>query len=180
MKTFKGRALLVENQTRVIQAGKLTFDPNRMFTQEGLERNLVRLNPEASEEDRKRIHKKVAKDREKLLRALTPPANGLLTVLHNNSRGYSVKDEIEISNDSSIPAPDQPNEFMLCTDPKDFSILKQSPFNVVLQNQAKGPDDGSLSRLSATRNIRYLNIEAAKGREAEQRAMLEWVEAHLP
>lgn len=180
MKDFKGRALLVENPTRVIQAGKLTFDPNRMFTQEGLERNLVRLNPEASEDDRRRIHKIVAKDREKLLRALTPPSNGLLTVLHNNSRGYSVKDEIEISNDSSIPAPDQPNEFMLCTDPKDFSILRQSPFNVVLQNQAKGPDDGSLSRLSATRNIRYLNIEAAKGREAEQRAMLRWVEGHLP
>ncbi|MEO6036801.1 MAG: hypothetical protein ABIQ93_00220, partial [Saprospiraceae bacterium] len=97
----------------MIQAGTLTFDPNRMFTEEGLERNLVRLNPEASEDDRRRIHKMVAKDREKLLRALTPPANGLLTVVHNNSRGYSVKDEVEISNDVSMPAPGDPNDFML-------------------------------------------------------------------
>jgi len=180
MKAFHGRALLVDNPTRVIQAGTLTFDPNRMFTEVGLERNLVRLNPHASEDDRRRIHKMVAKDREKLLRALTPPSNGLLTVMHNNSRGYSVKDEIEISNDVSIPSPGEPNDFMLCTNQNDFSILKQSPFNVVLQNEAKGAEDGSLSRLAAARKIRYVNIEAAKGRDTEQRAMLEWVETHLP
>lgn len=180
MKAFRGRALLVDNPARVIQAGALTFDPNRMFTELGLERNLVRLNPQASEVERRRVHKMVAKDREKLLRALTPPSNGLLTVVHNNSRGYSVKDEVEISNDFSIPAPDEPNDFMLCTDVTDFALLKRSPFNVVLQNEAKGEEDGSLSRLAAARRIRYVNIEAAMGRDAAQRAMLEWVETHLP
>jgi hypothetical protein len=49
-----------------------------------------------------------------------------------------------------------------------------------LQSEAKGEEDGSLSRLAAARRIRYVNIEAAKGREAAQRAMLEWVETHLP
>jgi len=180
MKTFHGRALLVDNPTRVIQAGRLTFDPNRMFTEVGLERNLVRLNPQASVEERRRVHKMVGNDREKLLRALTPPSNGLLTVVHNNSRGYSVKDEVEISNDFSIPAPGEPNDFMLCTVASDFAILKRSSFNVVLQNEAKGDDDGSLSRLAAARRIRYVNIEAARGRDAAQRAMLEWVETHLP
>ena len=180
MKAFRGRALLVDNPARVIQAGALTFDPNRMFTELGLERNLVRLNPQASEGERRHVHKMVAKDREKLLRALTPPSNGLLTVVHNNSRGYSVKDEVEISNDSSIPAPGDPNDFMLCTDVRDFALLKRSPFNVVLQNEAKGEEDGSLSRLAAARRIRYVNIEAAMGRDAAQRAMLEWVETHLP
>ena len=166
MKTFRGRALLVDNPARMIQAGALTFDPNRMFTEAGLERNLVRLNPQASEGERRRVHKMVAKDREKLLRALTPPSNGLLTVVHNNSRGYSVNDEVEISNDVSIPAPGDPNDFMLCTDVRDFALLKRSPFNVVLQNEAKGEEDGSLSRLAAARRIRYVNIEAAMGRDA--------------
>lgn len=180
MRTFRGRALLVDNPARTIQAGTLEFDPNRMFTEAGLERNLVRLNPEASEAERRRVHTMVAKDREKLLRALMPPANGLLTAVHNNSRGYSVKDEIEISNDVSIPAPGEPNEFMLCTNVNDFTLLRRSPFNVVLQNEAKGEEDGSLSRLAAARRIRYVNIEAAKGRDSAQRAMLEWVETHLP
>lgn len=180
MKKFKGKALLVDNPTRVIQAGALTFDPNRMFTEEGLERNLKRLNPEASEAERRRIHKMVAKDREKLLRYLTPPKGGLLTVVHNNSRGYSVKDEVPISNDVSLAMPDTPNDFLLCTDARDFAVLKTSPFNVVLQNEPKGEEDGSLSRLAAARRIRYVNIEAAKGREESQRAMLEWLETHLP
>ena len=177
---FRGKALLVDNPTRVVLSGALEFDPNRMFTEIGLERNLVRLNPEASEAERRRVHKLVAKDREKLLRALTPPQNGLLTVVHNNSRGYSIKDELEISNSVSVPAPGDPNEFMLCTDTKDFSLLRQSPFNVVLQNEAKGDEDGSLSRLAAGRRIRYVNIEAAMGRDTAQRTMLEWVETHLP
>jgi len=180
MERFRGRALFVDNPTRVIQSGTMTFDPNRMFTEEGLERNLVRLNPDASEAERRRIHKLVGRDRNKLLRALTPPRNGLLTVLHNNSRGYSVKDEVPISNDVWMPAESEPNDFMLCTDPADFAILKRSPFNVVLQSQARGEEDGSLSRLAAARKIRYVNIEAATGRDASQRAMLEWVETHLP
>lgn len=179
MRKFKGRALLVDNPTRVVRAGELTFDPNRMFTEPGLERNLVRLNPGAAEAARRAIHTLVSKDREKLLRALTPPKDGLLTVLHNNSRGYSVKDEVDISNEVSLPAPDQPNDFMLCTDAADFQLLKTSPFNVVLQNEPKGEEDGSLSRLAAMRKIRYVNIEAAMGRADSQRAMLEWVETHL-
>lgn len=180
MRKFRGKALLVDNPTRVIRVGELTFDPNRMFTELGLERNLARLNPKASEAERRRIHQLVAKDRGKLLQALTPPKNGLLTVLHNNSRGYSVKDEVEISNDVSLASPGQPNDFFLCTDPGDFAILKTSPFNVVLQIAAKGEEDGSFSRLAAARRIRYVNIETAIGREAEQRAMLEWMETRLP
>lgn len=180
MRKFKGKALLVDNPTRVIRVDEMTFDPNRMFTRLGLERNLTRLHPEASAEARERIHRLVEKDHDKLLRALTPPKNGLLTVLHNNSRGYSVKDEVEISNAVSLAAPDEPNDFFLCTDPNDYAILKTSPYNVVLQNAAKGEDDGSFSRLAAARRIRYVNIETAKGRVAEQRAMLEWMETRLP
>jgi hypothetical protein len=180
MRRFRGKALLVDNPTRVIQAGDMTFDPNRMFTELGLERNLIRLNPQASESDRRRVHALVSKDREKLLKALTPPKNGLLTVLHNNSRGYSGQDEVPISNAISLAEPGQPNDFFLCTDPGDFTILKSSPFNVVLQNAARGEEDGSFSRLAASRRIRYVNIETAKGRETEQRAMLEWMETRLP
>jgi len=180
MKKFEGEALLVDNETRVIKMGPLAFDPNRMFTEAGLERNLKRLNPESKEEDRLRVLKTVGKDREKLLRAITPPNDGLLTVVHNNSKGYSVTDEVTISNDISLRNPDSPNDFLLCTNAKDFAILRTSSFNVVLQDAPKGVEDGSLSRLMAMRKIRYVNIEAAKGRTESQRAMLEWLEHNLP
>ncbi len=180
MKKFRGLALLVENETRVIKMGALEFDPNRMFTSVGLERNLKRLNPKSTPEERKRVLDIVGRDREKLLKALTPPANGLLTVVHNNSKGYSVTDEVNISNDVSLAAPAAPNDFLLCTDPKDFALLRKSPFNVVLQSDPKGEEDGSFSRLAAARKIRYVNIEAYKGRVESQRAMLEWLEHNLP
>lgn len=180
MRRHKGRAWLVDNPTRTIRNGDMQYDPNRMFTEHGLERNLVRLNPSASEAEKKRIHAVVAKTREKFLRELTPPKKGLLIVLHNNARGYSVKDEVEISNATSLAAPDNPNDFFLCTNPKDFEILKRSPYNVVLQNDAKGEDDGSFSRLAAKRGIRYVNLETAIGRLAQQSEMMEWLEKHLP
>lgn len=170
----------MDNPTRVIKMPPLEFDPNRMFTAVGLERNLKRLNPTATAEERKRVMDVVAKDREKLLRALTPPRNGLLTVVHNNSRGYSVTDEVQISNDVSLASPDTPNDFMLCTDARDFALLRQSPYNVVLQNDPKGEEDGSFSRLAAGRRIRYVNIECAKGRFDTQSQMLAWLEKNLP
>jgi len=111
---------------------------------------------------------------------LTPPKKGLLIVLHNNSRGYSVTDEVEISNATSLAAPNTPNDFFLCTDPKDFEILKRSPYNVVLQNDAKGEDDGSFSRLASKRGMRYVNLETAIGRLEQQREMMEWLEKNLP
>lgn len=180
MRRHKGRAWLVDNPTRTIRNGEMLYDPNRMFTEHGLERNLTRLNPSASESEKKRIHAVVANTREKFLRELTPPKKGLLIVLHNNARGYSVKDEVEISNATSLAAPDTPNDFFLCTDPKDFEILKRSPYNVVLQNDAKGEDDGSFSRLAAKRGIRYVNLETAIGRMAQQSEMMEWLEKNLP
>lgn len=180
MEKYQGQALLVDNPTRVIKVGPLEFDPNRMFTEVGLERNLMRLNPDSKPEERKKVLTMVGKEREKLLKALTPPANGLLTVVHNNSKGYSVTDEVQISNDVSLRAPDFPNDFLLCTNAKDFAVLKESPFNVVLQDSPRGEEDGSLSRLMAARKVRYVNIEAAMGRVERQRAMLEWLERHLP
>jgi hypothetical protein len=128
----------------------------------------------------KRELERLDKQREKLLAALLPPPRGLLVALHNNSEGYSVKEELEISNAKSVPRLDQPHEFFLTTSASDYEKLAKSPYNVVLQNQAAGEDDGSLSRLTASRGIRYLNLEVELGKAEQQREMLDWVEANLP
>ena len=119
--------------------------------------------------------------REKLVRALTPPRGGLLVALHNNSEGYSVNDEVPISDQTSLRQPAQPHAFFLCTNPADFEVLKASPYNVVLQQHGPKQDDGSFSRLAAARGIRYVNLEVAPGRDraAARDAGLGWRESAL-
>ena len=71
------------------------------------------------------------------------------------------------------------HEFFLCTDARDFAVLKTSPYNVVLQANGPKDDDGSLSRLAAKRGFRYVNLEATLGQTEKQREMLNWLEWNL-
>jgi hypothetical protein len=175
-----GRAFLIENDTRnvTIQGGLL--DPNRMFSRIGAERNLRSQN---SSWDTPRIEAALHlldRDRDKFLAKILPqqPA-GLIVALHNNGPAYSVEDEVAISDARALNDSAHPDEFMLCTMPGDFDKLAKGPYNVLLQHTTPPDDDGSLSRLCASRNIRYVNIEAAHGNKRMQRAMLEWLETVL-
>jgi hypothetical protein len=99
--------------------------------------------------------------------------------LHNNSSGYSVASEAPISDQVSLREPANPHAFFLCTDPRDFEVLKTSPYNVVLQQHGPKQDDGSLSRLAAARGFRYVNLEVAAGQTDRQWEMLNWLERSL-
>ena len=54
-------------------------------------------------------------------------------------------------------------------------MLKDSPFNVVLQS-SPDPDDGSLSRLAARRGFRYLNVECSVADYEAQQERLRWID----
>jgi hypothetical protein len=160
------------------QAGRL--DPNRMFSRPGAERNLRQLNPDWSAEQLQQALDRLDHGRQKLVSRLFPPPGGRLVALHNNSAGYSVKDEVPISDDTSLAQPDNPHAFFLCTDPSDFAALARSPYNAVFQRRAPKEDDGSLSRLAARRGVRYINLEVALGDRDRQAEMLAWLEKSLP
>ena len=51
-------------------------------------------------------------------------------------------------------------DFFYVTDRRFFDYLRQRDFNVVLQDNAAVPDDGSLSVYFARQYIPYVNIEA--------------------
>ena len=174
METHEGIAYVIESRTRVVAVESLRLDPNRMFSREGAEANLKALNPGAAAEQVRRALGVLDRGREKLVRALTPPKGGVTIALHNNSSGYSVAAEVPISDRSSLRQPGIPHAFFLCTDPRDFEVLKTSPYNVVLQQH--GPEDGSLSRLAAARGFRYVNLEVAAGEAERQWEMLNWLE----
>lgn len=180
MKTHAGIAHLVAWKERNIDYKGLAFDPNRIWSREGSEKNIRTLNPNGSAEATGKLLRMLDKGRAKLIRAVLPPTPGLLVAMHNNGRGYSVEDEVPISDQAALNDRGNPHEFMLATSPPDFTILSKSPFNVVLQKSAPPDDDGSLSRLAAKQSVRYVNIEAGLGNAVKQQAMLDWLERNLP
>ena len=179
MKTFRGTAFLVKSQQRMAPLGALRIDPNRMFSETGARANLYRFNSWPAEAYVQSALHLLEKDRHKFLDKILPTPGGLLIVLHNNGRGYSVDDELDGADASSLADKEHPREFMLTTQRADFDLLKRSPFNVVLQTQAE-PDDGSLSRRCARMGVRYVNIEAGLGQFERQKEMLNWIEQNLP
>jgi hypothetical protein len=179
METHEGIAYVIESRTRQVAAESLQLDPNRMFSRVGAEANLQLLNPGAPPEQVQSALRVLDRGREKLVRALTPPKGGLTIALHNNSSNYSVTAEVPTSDQTSLREPGNPHAFFLCTDPRDFEVLKTSPYNVVLQQHGPRQDDGSLSRLAAARGFRYVNLEVAAGQAERQREMLNWLEWYV-
>jgi hypothetical protein len=175
-----GAAYLVTGDERNVRIKGALIDPNRLFSREGAERSLTRLNPGADPAKLAEVLDYLDRDRTKLLRALLPPDGGLLIVVHNNNEGYSIRDEVAISNQVSLKKPDEPHEFFLCTDPADFARIAAGPYNAVLQNIPSGQEDGSLSRLAARQKLRYVNLEVALGKTDLQREMLAWLDRTLP
>jgi len=179
IQVVEGVAYVAEGHTREVEVEGLKLDPNRMFSRAGAEANLRRLNVNVDEARLAGALDTLDRGRERLVRALTPPAGGLTFALHNNSPSYSVTDEVPISDEASIKEPGNPHAFFLCTDARDFAALKASPYNAVMQKSAPKVDDGSLSRLAAARGFRYVNLEVAAGQTDRQREMAWWVEWNL-
>src|SRR5262249_2248656 len=136
IRTARGIAYIVEGHTRNQPVAVGGIDPNRMFSRVGTEASLKRLNRDWPPDRVGRALDELDRGREKLVRAFLPPPGGRIFALHNNSEGYSVKDEIAISDRTSLKQPDNPHAFFLCTDPGDYEILASSPYNVVLQQKA--------------------------------------------
>ena len=180
MEAREGIAYVVENHTRNVPVAGLQVDPNRMFSRVGAETSLKRLNRDAGPQSIQQALGRLDHEREHMLHALTPPRGGVTIALHNNSAGYSVTDEVPISDDTSLREPGNPHAFFLCTDPRDFEVIKTSPYNVVLQQKAPKTDDGSLSRQAAARGFRYVNLEVGLGHPDRQLEMLRWLEWNLP
>ena len=178
VKTHKGVYYFVMSDKRNVPVGDCMIDPNRMFTAAGARKSLERWNKTRSAAQIDVALELLAKDREGFLKAVSPPKGGILIAMHNNSEGYSIKDEIAMSDQVSMPDKDHPRDFMLATNATDYAKIAAGQFNVVLQKTVR-TDDGSLSVLAAGRSIRYINIEAAQGNFKKQKAMIGFVEVAL-
>jgi hypothetical protein len=178
MDMYSGVAYLIDNTGRYVTIEGAKIDPNRLFSRVGAEKSIRAQNPGIAQDRVEAALNFLDHHRDELIRHLEPEKGELLVALHNNQE-YSVKEEIAQSDDTSIPEPNRPREFFLCTDPKDYEVLKKSPYNVVLQNKKPTEDDGSLSRLAAKRGFRYVNLECGIGEIEAQLERLRWLEDHV-
>jgi hypothetical protein len=180
MEAHEGIAYLIEGNKRNVPVDGGEIDPNRMFSRVGAEASLKSLNPAWTPQQLAAALALLDRGRPHLVKTIFPPAGGLLVSLHNNSAEYSVSDEQAISDAVSLREPANPHAFFLATDPADFRILATSPYNVVLQQNKPQEDDGSLSRLAASRGVRYVNLEVRLGNSDRQAEMLRWLDWNLP
>ena len=91
----------------------------------------------------------------------------------------SVNDELKKSQLYTIKNNQNSQDFILCTDIKDYEKLKNGPFNIVLQNKMVNNNNGSLSWAALEHGVRYINIETRLGWLSQQKKMLYYVESLL-
>ncbi len=177
---LSGKSLLVPGTDRLVTVNGVSIDPNRLWSRFGAEKSIRRYNPALADTAITGTLDQLDRDRPRLLDELLPPTGGLLTALHNNSPGYTMATEIPISDKVHQPQPEQPRNFFIFTNPLDFALAAEGPFNALLQSTSQGEDDGSLSRLCAARGIRYANLECALGAKYQQHERLLWLAQSMP
>ena len=150
------------------------FDPNRMFSEAGIAATLVR-HSQYTEAAHAAIRSFAAAYLERFALASEP----VLIALHNTTIGpFSVASFApggDLAADAAAvhqASRHSPFDFFYVTEPAHFARLREQDWNVVLQDNGRVRDDGSLSVFCARRGIPYLNVEAEMGRRSVQIAML--------
>jgi D-alanyl-D-alanine dipeptidase len=109
----------------------------------------------------------------------------IIIALHNNTEAeYSVSSyaaggplekeaaAVAIATNADDKSPRDPDDFFFVTDRRLFDALAARNWNVVLQDNERATDDGSLSVLCGMKGIPYINVEAQHEHRDVQESML--------
>jgi hypothetical protein len=162
------------NITFRLDAAAFVVDPNRIFTPEGARLTLSKLSRRtANAED---AVERFARD---LLTIYSIERADVVIALHNNSEGdYSALSYAKggkFATDAaavSIKPGNDPDDFFFVTETVLFDALRGHGHNVVLQDNRRVTDDGSLSVYCGRAGRRYINVEAQHGHLEQQVAMI--------
>ena len=172
------------NVTFHLEGRRHAFDPNRMFSAEGVASSLARWTPGEVAPGAAEQVKGVA---DTVLHYLTANYDDLLVAVHNNKAdGYSILSYTngELTDDarfSHLASGEDADDFFFTTSERVYHLARDAGFHAVLQNQILAVDDGSLSVYAAANDLPYANVEAEHGHLAQQIKMLEFLaEAYTP
>jgi len=139
-----------------------TFDPNRMFTPNGINASLSLYGPYSTA-----AQSVVAWFATQLLQLYQFDQQRVVLCIHNNGPGYSAADYLpggDSANDASavtIVPGTSPHNFFFVTTQNLYGLITGAGFNCVLQNPVTVTDDGSLSYYAYVHSNRpYVNVEA--------------------
>lgn len=190
-----GKAVIDETSGRLIElahSGKrhlrftvdgedFAVDPNRIFSDAGIRATLERQGAYSSG-----AHWAVKQFARQFLERFGLRREPVIVALHNTVDGnYSIESYRAGAQHATAAAELHINtnrsrfDFFYVTDRRFFDYLKQRDFNVILQNYANVPDDGSLSVYFAMKGIPYLNIETELGQLDRQIEMVRAVRVML-
>lgn len=150
------------------------FDPNRIFTDRGARASLKWLGPYSPAA--------FAATRAFARRVLAIAGIGKLqriVTVHNNTPGhYSAATYLKGAQDARdaasvyIPRGADPDDFFFVTSPAMYDELRaEARYAVVLQDNRRATDDGSLSVYAARHGITCITVEAQAGHRQAQTAM---------
>ena len=180
LKMYGGRLVRIKsngNRNIVFKISKknYTIDPNRIFTEAGLERTLNNLGSSSPE-----AIKEVSNFVNEIFDSLFNDSSQVIVALHNNSPGsYSLNSYMkggeEENNAVEVHKCEEYNsdDFFVVSRKDVYDSLKAYNFNVLLQNNNNPFDDGSLSVYCGKNNINYVNVEAQASHLKEQTYMLD-------
>lgn len=161
---------LVRNIDFLDSLREFSFDPNRIFTDEGAYLGLARYSEPQIHDG---LTEKVRKLGDEVLKFINVDSLSVIIALHNNYDGgfnihsYKPGSELEAIAEEIFINPEMDSDnFIYVTNRRFFDYLKQRKVNVILQSK-DAPDDGSLSVFAMQRQIPYANIEVQHGNLTE-------------
>lgn len=140
-------------------------DPNRIFSDAGIRATLEHQGHysaaalQAVKRFAAQFLERLALDREPAIIALHNTVDGTYSI-----ESYRPGDEHGAATSDLHVSPNRSRfDFFYATDRRFFDFIKAHDYNVILQDNQKVPDDGSLSVYFAKKGTPYLNIEAEMG-----------------
>ena len=160
------------NISLVLNDSIFQFDPNRMFTSAGRKAN---LSPYSAAADS--VVKMFANEIVSELHSYR-----MIISVHNNTpsnfsiSGYKKGGEFEgEASRVYINRKMDEDDFVFTTDENIFDKCRKQKLNVVLQDNVRRTDDGSLSVYCSNVKLSYVNIEAEFGHADQQLKMLQFI-----
>lgn len=164
-----------------LRGKKYTFDPNRIFSEAGITATLEKHSAYSAE-----AHAEIKKFAQAYLHEFALDKEPAIIALHNATDGiFSVESFLPSGflgcDAAKAHVSPRRSKFDFCFVTEDllFEHLRARDFNVVLQDNAKVTEDGSLSVHFARKGIPYVNIEAAPDHLQEQIQLLKEVRQML-
>lgn len=148
-------------------------DPNRIFSKEGIKKSLEefgRSSPKAIDQ---------AFNLGRRIIQLIPADATCIIALHNNTPDQFSVTEYSAGNKRSddskkvyINSRQDADDFFLTTDNDLYEQLADKGFNIILQDNNRCTEDGSLSVYCGKKNIRYVNCETEHGKTGQYVLMI--------